>query len=132
MDSEDFLQRSLRMLERQVCQEKFGSSNVISWIGLPGSVADQPDEALRAFSILQSAIHYVQHHFTTDAIVPTAQLRDTPCPFSGACEAQIERNFPEVCDTNPWEFQYSAARVSVCFYEAAQIALMEQPITPST
>ena len=132
MDSEDFLQRSLRMLERQVCQEKFGSSNVISWIGLPGSVADQPDEALRAFSILQSAIHYVQHHFTTDAIVPTAQLRDTPCPFSGACEAQIERNFPEVCDTKPWEFQYSAARASVCFYEAAQIALMEQPITPST
>lgn len=127
MDAEDFLQHSLRMLERQVCQEKVWSSNVISWIGLPGSVADQPDEALRAFSVLQSAVHYVQHHFTTDAILPTAQLRETPCPFSGACEAQFERNFPKVCDTKPWEFRYSADRASACFYEAAQIALMEKP-----
>ena len=130
MDAEDFLQRSLRILERQVCQEKVWTSNVISWIGLPGSVADQPDEALRAFSVLQSAIHYVQHHFTTDAIVPTAQLRGTPCPFSGACEAQIERNFPEACDTKPWEFQYSADRARACFYEAGLIALMEQTSTP--
>ena len=132
MDAGGFLQRSLRMLERQVCQEKNWSANVISWIGLPGSVADQPDETLQAFSILQSAIHYVQQHFTTDSIVPTAQLRDTPCPFSGACETQVEKNFPTVCDTRPWEFQYSTDRANVCFYEAAQIALIKQPIAPST
>jgi len=49
-----------------------------------------------AFSILQSAIHYVQQHFTTDSIVRTAQLRETPCPFSGACETQVDKNFPTV------------------------------------
>jgi hypothetical protein len=123
MTAEDFLRKSLNILERQVCQEKPGSASVISWIGLKGSIADESDETLQAFSVLQAAVHYVQQHFTINAIVPTADIPETRCPFSRACEIQTKANFPEACDTKPWEFQLTNDRTKVCFYEAARIAL---------
>lgn len=131
MTAEDFLMQALNMLERQVCQEKPDSASVISWIGLKGSIVDESDETLRAFSVLQAAVHYVQQHFTINAIVPTADILETRCPFSRACETQTKAGFPEACDTKPWEFQLTSDRTKVCFYEAARIALASQVASES-
>nr|WP_314562219.1 hypothetical protein [uncultured Pseudomonas sp.] len=126
MDERLFSNIALTYLERWISQEKSNGETEIMWLGRRGSVASWPPEKHEAFAVLQSSIHYVQHHFTQDGrMVSTEKLAVTLCPFSGACSVERDAGYPEECKTKPWRAQEAGVMRDLCAYELGVIAIKD-------
>lgn len=121
---DEFRNLTLNMLERLVCQEKVGGDSVIEWIApLNGLIANLPDDVIQKLAVLQASIHYLQQHFTMDGrLASTAQLKESACPFVGACEAQKQYGHPADCKSKPWNVSVNGGQ-KVCWYEAGRLSL---------
>jgi len=82
-----------------VLQEKSGGLRELRWVG-PGIVGTDADEAA-SMGAVQAAMHFAQQHFLRfdDRLTATSDLKQTPCPYSGACV--VERN-----EGNPTESKH--------------------------
>ncbi|EZQ20374.1 hypothetical protein CF98_07590 [Halopseudomonas bauzanensis] len=124
LSADEFMNSTLNVLERLVCQEKVGGDSVIEWIApRNGVIANVSDEAIQKLSVLQASIHYLQQHFTTDGrLGNTAQLKESACPFAGACETQKRSGHPADCGSKPWNVSVGGGK-KVCWYEAGRLSL---------
>lgn len=124
LSSDEFRNFTLNVLERLVCQEKVDGDSVIDWIApLNGVIAEVPEDVLQRLSVLQTSIHYLQQHFTMDGrLGSTAELRESACPFAGACQAQKQYDHPEDCGRKPWNVSVDGGK-KVCWYEAGRLSL---------
>ena len=122
--ADEFRDFTLNILERLVCQDKVDDDSVIEWIApLNGVIAELPEEILQKLSVLQTSIHYLQQHFTADGrLGSTAQLQESACPFSGACETQKQYGYPTDCGRKPWNVSVDGGK-KVCWYEAGRLSL---------
>ncbi|CAI8782318.1 CHAT domain-containing protein [Pseudomonas sp. IT-P2] len=120
----EFRDFTLNILERLVCQEKVDDDSVIEWIApLNGVIAKLPEEILQKLSVLQTSIHYLQQHFTVDGrLGSTAQLQESACPFTDACETQKQYGYPADCGSKPWNVSVDGGK-KVCWYEAGRLSL---------
>lgn len=122
--ADEFRNFALNVLERLVCQEKIDGDSVVEWIApLNGAIAKLPEEILQKLSVLQTSIHYLQQHFTVDGrLGSTAQLKESACPFAGACETQKQYGHPADCGSKPWNVSVDGGK-KVCWYEAGRLSL---------
>ncbi len=124
LNADEFLNLTLNILERLVCQEKVDGDSVIEWIAPHnGVIATLPEEVIQKLSVLQTSIHYLQQHFTVDGrLGSTAQLKESACPFAGACQAQKQYGHPVDCGSKPWNVSVDGGK-KVCWYEAGRLSL---------
>lgn len=124
LNADEFLNLTLNILERLVCQEKIDGDSVIEWIAPINSViATLPEEVIQKLSVLQTSIHYLQQHFTVDGrLGSTAQLKESACPFVGACQTQKQYGYPADCGSKPWNVSVDGGK-KVCWYEAGRLSL---------
>jgi len=126
LSPDEFRNATLHILERLVCQEKVGAASRLEWIGVAGSIADLSEEAFQKFTVLQTSIHYMQQHLTRSGLAATSLIKDTPCPFLGACEVAKEYGNPVDCGTRPWLVSVADGSSKVCWYEAGRLALRRE------
>lgn len=127
LTGEEFRKTTANILEHLVFQEKAGQEATLQWIGAPGSIVSLSDSAFETLTVLQTSIHYLQHHFTGNGLANTAQLRDIACPFYGACPIEKEYGKPANCRSKPWLVSITSDRSKVCWYEAGRLALRLDP-----
>jgi hypothetical protein len=127
MTKDSFIKLSSFMLERLVCQEKPGGESEITWVGVEGSVASLPQDKLEAFAVLQSSIHYMQHHFTQDGRFSSSHdLQSAMCPFSGACSIEGSCESDDICKNRPWDAHHMGGPGVICTYEAGKFAVRSE------
>lgn len=124
LSAEEFRNITLNILERLVCQEKVAGDSVLEWIApFNGVIANIPEDVIQKLSVLQASIHYLQQHFTVDGrLGSTAELKESACPFVGACEAQKQYGHPADCESKPWNVSVGGGQ-KVCWYEAGRLSL---------
>lgn len=127
LSPDEFRNLTLQLLERLVCQEKLGAESRLEWIGVAGSIADLSEEVFQRLTILQTSIHYMQQHITRSGLAATHRIKDTPCPYWGACEVANEYGNPADCGTRPWLVSIADGKSKVCWYEAGRLALRLAP-----
>jgi hypothetical protein len=95
-----------------VLQKKPGNRVEYQWIG-PGIVG--PDTA--PIGVFQAAMHFSELHLRRGKLISTDMLPETPCPYSGGCQTEIEGGYPEDCRTRPWR-RFMSAKVGepTCWY----------------
>lgn len=130
LTGEEFKKTIANMLEHLVFQEKAGQEATLQWIGAPGSIVSLSDSAFETLTVLQTSIHYLQQHFTSSGLADTAQLRETACPFYGACPIEKDYGNPSDCKSKPWLVSITPDRSKVCWYEAGRLALRLDPSVP--
>ncbi|WP_248747418.1 hypothetical protein, partial [Pseudomonas sp. MWU12-2037] len=132
LTGEEFKRTIANMLEHLVLQEKAGQEATLQWIGAPGSIVSLADSEFEKLTVLQSSIHYLQQHFTTSGLANTAELKETACPFYGACPIEREYGNPPDCQSKPWLVSITPDRSKVCWYEAGRLSLRLDPSVPRT
>jgi hypothetical protein len=105
LDKKAFHSWLARMVDCCVLQTKRvvqGRKVMLHWSG-PGIVAREPKDAeyLGAF---QASLHFASlHNGMNGKLLATSEIsQDKKCPFSGACQTQIDEGMPADCDTKPW------------------------------
>jgi hypothetical protein len=108
-----------------VLQKKSGNRIEYQWIG-PGIVG--PDVA--PVAIFQAAMHFSGLHFRRGILIPTRELPDTVCPYSGGCQAEIDSGNPKECKTQPWNRYLSAEpEQPICWYAQGVKSLIKRNVT---
>ncbi|MDH1511349.1 hypothetical protein N5I28_16495 [Pseudomonas mosselii] len=119
-----FRSATASLLERLVCQEKVEPPHKIQWTGSKDSIVARSGLELQKLGVLQTAIHYLQQHFTNQgALGDTAELLESVCPFEGACPQQNGYKDPDLCKTKPWNVSVGDGKSQVCWYEAGRLSL---------
>ncbi|ALQ06490.1 hypothetical protein [Pseudomonas brassicacearum] len=130
LTGEEFKKTVANMLEHLVLQEKAGQEATLEWIGVPGSIVSLTDAEFEKLTVLQTSIHYLQQHFTTSGLANSAELRETACPFYGACSIEKEYGNPSNCKSKPWLVSITPDRSKICWYEAGRLSLRLDPSVP--
>lgn len=123
MDEKGFTSAVMKILERIVFQGKPNFASEIKWVGHKGGVASMSHDMHEAFSVLQASIHYAQHHLTATHIETKERLKETACPFTGACTVEHDAGRPEACRRTPWAAKSSGDIKVLCTYQAGIEAL---------
>ncbi|MFS2097044.1 hypothetical protein ACCC96_28980 [Pseudomonas sp. Pseusp11] len=139
LSPDEFRNVTLKLLERLVCQETVDGESTIEWVvPLNSIIAELPDEEIQKLSVLQTSIHFLQQHFTKDGgLGSTVNLKESACPFAGACQTQKEYGYPADCESKPWNVSVADGK-QVCWYEAGRLSLrldrryQEVPASPAS
>ncbi|SDP93008.1 hypothetical protein SAMN05216303_11149 [Rhodoferax sp. OV413] len=121
LTSQTFLEISCSLAENVIVQEKADGTAVVDYRGNRNGLANSSNEDIIWFIVLCSAIHFVKQHFTSSGrIVATKFLKETKCPFSGACHVELAEGNPEMCKKSPWKFEpkNKENKEGVCWYIA--------------
>lgn len=135
LTAENFLRGTTIFAESFVIQEK--SSKTATLINHTSHPDTNTDADMSWFYVMCSAIHFIQQHITLSfneenglveggKIEKTECLKNVMCPFSGACEVEKSRNYPQECKISPWLSK--SEENGACFYIIGIMSITPSPV----
>jgi hypothetical protein len=130
MDKNAYRSCVATMVDCCVLQAKPDDKVILEWVG-PGIVAKTDDDAAR-IGVFQASLHFAGLHVLQDGrMCATSTLPPRVCPYSGACQAEIDDGMPDACRTRPWtRYQEVSLGGHMCWYAAGVKTFSKQAQQP--